>query len=474
MTLHAGQRVITADTLEVSKLQTALLHHDTHVGLLRRPSTVGRKSMPVDAIIVPAARPVKALEAVFAVAKTLRVLLVVICSHKARAADAVAAAKRFGVEIIAIDNPSRSLLPRFKTTQALVGTRFEPFATRSAAIPDTSAKRNIGLLLARMAGWERIVFVDDDIAISAKAIQEAVCLLGDELHAVGLGNDGYPDNSVVCHAYRLAGGGQGAFIGAGALAVAVSKMDSFFPDVYNEDWLFLYHSVAAGRVAVVGEMAQHDYDPFASKRRATQEEFGDCLGEGLFWLLDDDQRSAAADHAFWTGFLAKRRAFIAELRRHIATLGQADPLNAKMLASLEAADACHRIINARRMIDFLADWEKDRETWKQFVDDKVAGQVRRIDKALAELGLLYQQSEPSPAGTELAAVASASAPAARVRKRDRVRLRVKKIFSGLRSVRRPHPTRPKETGRRAASPNADRGEPAGCADLLVGAGRRRG
>ena len=393
MTLHVETPVKTAGS---PGPETAELHKDTHAGLLRHPSTAGRDRTPVDAIIVPAARQATALHAVFAVAKVLHTVLVVICSHAARAADAVAEAKKFDVDVIAIDNPSRSLLPRFRTTHALAGTRFEPSATRSDAIPDTSAKRNIGLLLARMAGWERIVFVDDDIAIDAEAVREAVCLLGDEWHAVGLGNHGYPDNSVVCHAYRYAGGKQGAFIGAGALAVAVSKVEAFFPDVYNEDWLFLYDAVAERKVAIVGEMAQHTYDPFADRRRAMQEEFGDCLGEGLFWLLHDQEgdRRDAADHAFWTDFLAKRRRFIAEIRRRLATQ-DAGPKTEKMLVSLEAADNCHKVINPRRMVDFITDWKRDRQTWQQFVTDTVDGQEWAIDKALAQLDLEYERSEPA-------------------------------------------------------------------------------
>ena len=31
---------------------------------------------------------------------------------------------------------------------------------------DLSAKRNIGLLLARLHGWSKIVFVDDDVTVS--------------------------------------------------------------------------------------------------------------------------------------------------------------------------------------------------------------------------------------------------------------------------------------------------------------------
>ena len=44
---------------------------------------------------------------------------------------------------------------------------------------------------------------------------------------------------MVCHAIRDTGGKQGTFVGGGALAVAVDRVDSFFPDIYNEDWFYL-------------------------------------------------------------------------------------------------------------------------------------------------------------------------------------------------------------------------------------------
>jgi hypothetical protein len=54
-------------------------------------------------------------------------------------------------------------------------------------------------------------------------------------------------------------------------------------------------------------MAQTPYDPFIDPFRARYEEFGDCLGEGLFALLDDGHPvSAALDADYWRAFLADR------------------------------------------------------------------------------------------------------------------------------------------------------------------------
>ena len=49
----------------------------------------------------------------------------------------------------------------------------------------------------------------------------------------------HPDNSVVCHARRLAGRFQDVFVSGAVLGVHCNSLPlSFFPDIYNEDWFF--------------------------------------------------------------------------------------------------------------------------------------------------------------------------------------------------------------------------------------------
>ena len=101
---------------------------------------------------------------------------------------------------------------------------------------------------------------------------------------------GFPDHSVVCHAYRQAGGEQQSFIGGGALAVEVKRSKSFFPDIYNDDWFFLLDgSKWLQPIAVRGQVIQQPYDPFRTPDRARAEELGDVLAEGIYWLLDQDR-----------------------------------------------------------------------------------------------------------------------------------------------------------------------------------------
>ncbi|WP_328617880.1 hypothetical protein OHS18_18495 [Amycolatopsis sp. NBC_00355] len=145
---------------------------------------------------------------------------------RSSAPQAALAAKRAEVRTLAIDIDLMpyGVVPGFATDKLLRATRFHwPV--------DTSLKPNLGLLLAILAGWKQIMFLDDDILLPEPSDVIAI----DRYPVVGLANAGMPDNSVVCHALRDVGAAQDVFIGGGALMVGEAAFSSFVPNIHNED-----------------------------------------------------------------------------------------------------------------------------------------------------------------------------------------------------------------------------------------------
>ncbi|WP_447005969.1 hypothetical protein ACRAKI_05560 [Saccharothrix isguenensis] len=368
-------------------------HSASHRHLLARDAVA--EPARVDAIIVPTSRPAAYLETVVALAKHHRCTLVTLCSRHSSADAATALAEREGVEIVAVDiaEVPADLLPEFRTTTMLRagGGKFDRRT-------DTSLKRNLGLMLAAVAGWERIVYVDDDVVIPRPDdLADAVGLL-DRFTGVGLSVSGYPDNSVVCHAYREAGGAQDTFIGTGALAVGRQSFTSFFPNIYNEDWFFLLDDNGLAPSAVTGNAVQRPYDPYRDTMRARTEELGDCLAEGLFGLLDTGHAPADATVAYWRRFLGRRRRFIDEV---IAMVGDAEldaADKARMIAALKAAGGRNRLIEPQLCVDYLAAWREDRRLWRDHVEARQRRHGGRpVQKLLADLGLLHRYRPGRPA-----------------------------------------------------------------------------
>ena len=263
-------------------------------------------------------------------------------------------------ELHAIDEPDRANLgpPELKSSQLLAPTSFRRPA-------DTGAKRNLGLLLSHLVGWERVVFLDDDIKIRDPEHLRQVSTLLNIYNVVGLFIGGFSDNSVVCHAYRSVVGDQQYFIGSGALVVQVPRSPSLFPDIYNDDWFYMLNAKKGLQpAATIGEVIQRPYDPFRTLDRARAEEFGDVLAEGIFWLLDQGRSIADADLGHWKDFLPGRKMFIERVPRMVSQASGVDPAaKARMEAALKAARGRLALITPELCQEYLEAWAADRERW---------------------------------------------------------------------------------------------------------------
>ncbi|WP_432832096.1 hypothetical protein [Dactylosporangium sp. CA-092794] len=340
----------------------------SHSDLLLRPDTPGRGDRKLDAIIVPSARPASSLEHAAGLAEELNVPLMVLASRKARGAEIVQKIEDWGIvaDVIVIDMPARPIqqLPALETTADMfVDT---PFRRKT----DVSAKRNLGLLLARAIGWRQVMFLDDDITIpDALDLRRAAELL-DGHAAVGLEIKGMLDNSVVCHARRDLGDNQGTFVGGGALVVPTARDDgAFFPNIYNEDWFFLLDHTGIRPVTRTGQAQQLWYDPYVDPDRARGEELGDTLAEGVFAAVSEDGKiDAAMDDGYWVGFLEVRRGLIGDLLRR-AEARPASQRRSHMVEALKAARGRSFLIEPVACKRFLRAWDRDLRAWQDAFGD---------------------------------------------------------------------------------------------------------
>lgn len=339
----------------------------------------------VHAIVVPSSRHAKQLSPAVQLARANECALLVLCSRQSVAAE-VRALWSGEVDLIAVDVPTDSVMPTFGTDRLIKDTPFERDT-------DLSLKRNLGLVLSLLADWRRIIFLDDDISVPVPFdLQRAAGLLG-RYPAVGLGLAGFPDNSVVCHANRAVGRFQETFIGGGAMAVDVRRMNSFFPNIYNEDWFFLVAERKTRRYGVIGEAWQDDYDPYGTPDRARSEEFGDCLAEGLYSLLDIGAYEQSMSTDYWAEFLQARRALIAEISRSVDSLAEEASLRERISAALSAAEERCALIEPEFCVEYLSAWRQDRSIWSQFVlrmwrDHQAADGESATDAASRALGLI--------------------------------------------------------------------------------------
>jgi hypothetical protein len=359
-------------------------HHPDHRSLIS-PSAPGGRRASVDAIIVPSARSAGMLEEAGRLAVELGCTLLVLSSKRSQAE------KVFGYltgrqvpRVIAIDFPDVAVprLPLLETSTILGRSRLQRRT-------DTSAKRNLGLVLARVLGWKNVVFLDDDITVPEAADLERAAGALSGRDGVGLHIGGFPDNSVVCHANRVTGAPQSTFIGGGALVVPADRMDSFFPEVYNEDWFFLLGDTMLRPVGQVGRALQTPYDPFADPDRARREEFGDVLAEGLFALFEDGFKIKHAGREYWTEYLETRLELIKSIQ---ARLDITQAQGKQIEESLTASRGRLQFIKAEQCTDYIAAWQRDRVRWRGFMNGmrpirRLPAGMTPIEVALTRFGL---------------------------------------------------------------------------------------
>lgn len=367
----------------------------THSPLVTTPQTQGPLAFPsaaLDAIIVPASRPAESLATAIDLAKAIDCHLVILCSFHADLADVH---KLFSTQ----DLPRATAVPvpegyehpllDFATTRwTKDGDGKRVCAGRNS---DLSIKRNIGLLLARMIGWNRIFFMDDDIReIDAAAILDTVSLLGTEGHlghryrAAGMMVRHFPDNSVVCHARRAINEYQDVFVSGSVLAVDTKASFGFFPDIYNEDWLFFYWNAAAKQLASSSSIVEQlPYDPFADPQRAASQEFGDVIAEGLYTLLHSGRRTESADEQYWAAFLSDRNRILEQIMRR-SYKAKAEIRQKMIKAVLAAREQLHEI-QPDMCVTYTDAWRRDLQEWAGRLE--TLPNPGSIDPALKELSL---------------------------------------------------------------------------------------
>jgi hypothetical protein len=115
--------------------------------------------------------------------------------------------------------------------------------------------------------------------------------------------------------------------------------------------------------------------------RARDQELGDVLAEGVYWLLDEGRPRdwlTAADADHWARFLGRRRRLIEDVLRRVRSLPAGSGLDRRAMEdSLRAALGRLRIIEPAFCVAYLRAWDEDRRTW--------AAHLRKIPKLGCEV-----------------------------------------------------------------------------------------
>jgi hypothetical protein len=303
-------------------------------------------------------------------------LLFVLCSRAARSQEFPKSIRHeLGERLIVRDLPSSGWgLPDLRSAR-------NPLSTLWRA-NDVGLKRNLALAAAALAGWQYLLFVDDDISpderfptLDEHGLRSALAAMDTDtdLQAVGWTMEDFPDNSVLGHALRLTGEPQQIFISGGALLVRCHRGTPFFPAIYNEDWLFLIAAAQGSPdyqncLGWIGRVRQRPYEPYSASRTES-EEAGDVIGEGLMNLLEDDGPALWATgttRRYWRAAMARRASLIVGIRDALDSPGRTREQDCALHA-MRTALGTHRQIRPDALRSYITDWRSDLRSWQRYL-----------------------------------------------------------------------------------------------------------
>jgi hypothetical protein len=367
----------------------------------------------LDAVVVPSNRGVGALGHAAATARLHGSWLVVLCSGETKVAQVAARYARTRAKVLPLDVESG-----VNTGPGDWVSQTDSHVASLDRDNDVSVKRNLALRIARLAGWQTMMFMDDDVLpLRRRQLQHALALLfgldreGRPRSAVGFAFDEFRDDSVVGHACHLVGSPHETFIGAGTLLLRIDADLPYFPRIYNEDWLFLLDLIRRdpGSVALAGLGRQEAFDPFARGGDVERQEFGDVLAEALFRALPGSGSGPASLRSMcrpeaWYPELTLRRRLVEEAlkrlyRRWTPSVWDLEPTEGAP-GPIEGAVTC--LIELQTMQDrrepwpdrlaeftrsWLADCESSRAAGRKERESARARGPVPMETLLSELGL---------------------------------------------------------------------------------------
>ena len=224
---------------------------------------------------------------------------------------------------------------------------------------DLPAKRNFALIHSIQHGFKKILLIDDDIeGISKNIIIKGISSL-ESNDVSGCLVKYFPDTSVIGHIEQKYGEPYYPFLSGNFLFIKSDNIKSYFPLIYNEDWLFMIPYILKKKIPAIDLIYQKEYNPYEDISRIKFQEFGEVIAEGLFELIYRQKYDDRYKERFWNEYLAYRKSYVTELldiseKPYIPFIKESLDLNGK--------------IKPNQCINFIHDFEQDILTFKKIVE----------------------------------------------------------------------------------------------------------
>jgi hypothetical protein len=171
--------------------------------------------------------------------------------------------------------------------------------------------RNFALLIAKSLHLNRVLFMDDDIIVhSPTQIDTLFSLLG-KCDFAGAHISGLVDDSILGHIATELGIYNERMLSGGFMAFNPFKIQHYFLNNYNEDWIWLFLHLNIKRHIQTSEVFQSISNPFHNyKRKILFQEFGETALDGILDLYREKSYESLASEIFWQRMIKERMDYL--------------------------------------------------------------------------------------------------------------------------------------------------------------------
>ncbi len=173
--------------------------------------------------------------------------------------------------------------------------------------------RNFALDHSFSLGYEKVLFIDDDISdIDDRKIEHGFGVLNKDSFVSCILN-GVEDNSIIGHIAKHVGiiDDGDKMLSGGFLFFSPTSMSKRFYNIYNEDWIIQLLENQKEQIILPYTVRHNvDQDVNWTLDQAIFQELGELIVEGLL----ENENALSMDHLFWDVIIENRIKFIQEIR----------------------------------------------------------------------------------------------------------------------------------------------------------------
>jgi hypothetical protein len=171
--------------------------------------------------------------------------------------------------------------------------------------------RNFALLYSKSLGLEKVLFTDDDIEVPNLTLIEKLFRDINNYRFAGANILGLVDDSILGHIATNIGIMNERMLSGGFLVFNPNKIDHFFLNNYNEDWIWLFLQLKKERYLQTGEVYQELANPLRNyKNKIIFQEFGEIVLDGILDLYERDSYSELVQLPFWKRMIKEREEYL--------------------------------------------------------------------------------------------------------------------------------------------------------------------